>query len=174
MQCQQLLIYFYRNFKKSNNTLPNLSYIPTCFYGEDASTFWKTRDYGWIDVLASHASVHNYSSNLKLGQKTDFYRYPKCKKFSPKPTDASICHTFNGLDLAEILKPSSWMDAYQEAFTGGESDDILKSQGVDKDSGLLFSIDTMQSSLVTKKIRHLENIPVNSFLGPNSKFNPFF
>ena len=53
---------------------------------------------------------------------------------------------------------------YQEAFTGSESQDTLKSEGVDKARGLVFSLDTMQSYLVTKRRRHLENIPINSFL----------
>ena len=33
----------FRNFKRSNNTLPKLSYIPTCFYGKKAQTYWSTR-----------------------------------------------------------------------------------------------------------------------------------
>ena len=35
---------------------------------------------------------------------------------------------------------------------------------MDKARGLVFSLDTMQSYLITKRRRHLENIPVNSFL----------
>ena len=44
------------------------------------------------------------------------------------------------------------------------ADDLMKSEGVDKARGLVFSLDTMQSYLVTKRRRHLENIPINSFL----------
>ena len=36
----------FRNFKRSNNTLPKLSYIPTCFYGKKAGTYWSTRYVG--------------------------------------------------------------------------------------------------------------------------------
>lgn len=153
----------FRNFKRSNNQLPQLSYIPTCFYSEEAYKFWNTRDYSYLDVVASHASYDNYKESLKF-EDPDIYKYPKCKKFNPKPTDSSICHTFNGLDLEQILKSSNWMDAYQEAFTGAETDDILKSVGVDTDSGFIFSLDTMQSYMITKKQRHLEHIPINSFL----------
>ena len=38
-----------RSFTPSNNSMPNLSYIPTCFFGKDASNFWSLRDYGKID-----------------------------------------------------------------------------------------------------------------------------
>ena len=38
-----------RSFTPSNNSLPKLSYIPTCFFGKDASNFWSLRDYGKID-----------------------------------------------------------------------------------------------------------------------------
>ena len=94
----------------------------------------------------------------------DIYKYKKCKKFSPKPADSQICHTFNGLELEKILKATNWRNAYQEAFTGGETGNILKSEGVDMDSGLLFSVDTMQSYFITKKQRLAENLPINSFL----------
>ena len=50
-----------------------------------------------------------------------------------------------------------------EAFTQGESRDTLKSAGVDYDSGLVFSLDTMQSYLITKRKRNFEHQPVNSF-----------
>ena len=75
------------------------------------------------------------------------------------------------MDTVKIL--SHFRTNYQEAFTGGESQDILKSEGVDKARGLVFSLDTMQSYFITKKMRHLENIPINSFLisATNSTFH---
>ena len=115
-------------------------------------------------MVASRASSDQYRESLNLKDDRDFYRYPKCQKFSPRPTDHAVCHTFNGLELQKILKPSEWVDAYQDAFTGGETGEIFKSEGVDKTRGLMFSLDTMQSLFITKKKRHLENIPVNSFM----------
>ena len=44
------------------------------------------------------------------------------------------------------------------------ADDLMKSEGVDKTRSLVFSLDTMESYLVTKRRRYLENIPINSFL----------
>ena len=150
--------------------MPKLSYIPTCFFGpETAGKYWKTSDYGWIHVQSDHADRKRHKESLNLDDpdinlKPDIYKYKKCKKFSPKPVDSQICHTFNGLELGKILKASNWRDAYQDAFTGGETEDTLKSEGVDTDSGLLFSLDTMQSYFITKKERHAENVPINSFL----------
>ena len=110
-----------RAHKKSNNSLPQLSYIPTCFYGEEANLFWHTRDYSRNDVWASHMTKEEYMSGLKNLPGNDFYKYPKCKKFSPKPTDSAICHTFNGLELSKILKSSSWRENFLDAFTQGET-----------------------------------------------------
>ena len=60
---------------------------------------------------------------------SDIYKYPKCQHFrqvdfTPKiylwfdhhcqaPTDAGICHTFNGLPLKTMLKPSEWLDSFK-------------------------------------------------------------
>ena len=153
----------FRNFKKSNNAPPKLSYIPTCFYGKEAETYWNTEDYNEREVRSSRANNDQYRESLNL-EEPDFYKYKQCKKFAPKPTDHAICHTFNGLELKKILKPSSWMDAYQDAFTGGEMGEVFRSEGVDKTRGLMFSVDTMQSFFITKKKRYLENIPINSFM----------
>ena len=152
-----------RAHKKSNNSLPQLSYIPTCFYGEEANLFWHTRDYSRNDVWASHMTKEEYMSGLKNLPGNDFYKYPKCKKFSPKPTDSAICHTFNGLELSKILKSSSWRENFLDAFTQGETPETLRSTGVDYDSGLMFSLDTMQSYLITKRERSSSHEPVNSF-----------
>ena len=153
----------FRARTKSNNSLPRLSYIPTCFYGEEADVFCHTRDYSRNDVWASHMTMEEYKAGLKNLKKNDFYKYPKCSRFSPRPTDSSICHTFNGLELQKILKSSSWRDTFLEAFTQGETPETLKSTGVDYDSGLIFSLDTMQSYLITKRVRNMEHRPVNSF-----------
>ena len=143
--------------------MPQLSYIPTCFYGEDADSFWHTRDYSRNDVWASHMTIDEYKAGLKHLPDSDIYKYPKCKLFSPQPSDSAICHTFNGLELKKILKSSSWRDSFLEAFTQGQTRDTLKSAGVDYDSGLVFSLDTMQSYLITKRKRNNEHQPVNSF-----------
>ena len=42
-------------------------------------------------------------------------------------------------------------------------DPSLRSTGVDYDSGLVFSLATMQSYFITKRERSFENRPVNSF-----------
>ena len=155
----------FQNFKRSNNSLPQVSYIPTCFYSDEAESFWTTRDFSYLDVVASYMNKDEYQDSLKLKEAHDFYKYNKCKKFSPKPTDHAICHTFNGLEVSKILKSSSWLGDFKEAFTGGVDPEVpLKSAGIDKESGLLFSLDTMQSYFITKKERFLENLPVNSFM----------
>ena len=153
---------FHRNFSRSNNSLPQLSYIPTCYFGESAATYWKTKDYGFRQMGITE-NRDRFRESLQL-EEPDIYKYKKCKKFSPKPADSQICHTFNGMELGGILKASNWINAYQEAFTGSETEDILKSKGVDTDNGFLFSLDTMQSYFITKRRRWPHNIPVNSFL----------
>ena len=155
----------FEHFSKSNNSLPQLSYIPTCYFGKESEGFWNTRDYSYLDVVGSHASAEDYKKTLNLKYKEDFYKYKKCKKFSPKPTDHGICHTFNGLEVGKILKSSNWLTDFKDAFTGGiDEPSILKSEGIDKDNGLVFSVDTMQSYFITKKERVLENMAINSFL----------
>ena len=69
------------------------------------------------------------------------------------------------MELNKILKVSNWRNGYQQAFTDAdaETESILKSEGVDTDSGFLFSVDTMQAFFITKK-NPMKYSPKNSFL----------
>ena len=58
----------------------------------------------------------------------------------------------------------SLIDTFTEAFgVGGTQWPDYKSEGVDTDSGFVFSLDTMQSYLITKKNRLEEQDSVNTF-----------
>ena len=141
------------SFTKSKNPHPKLSYIPTCFFGGSAENFWSLREYSAADFL-SNVSQKEFEFNLNV-PKSDMYRYPQCKQFEQRPTDLGICHTFNGLDLNKVLKPSSWVSIFKETFNPHEAKtkEVLKSEGIDKEGGLVFSLDTMQSYLITKRKR---------------------
>ena len=154
------------SFTKSKNPIPNLSYIPTCFFGESAAKFWKLREYSEREH-DSNISQSEFQSTLNIPE-PDLYRYPKCTHFVQRPTDSGICHTFNGLDLRKILKPSSWVSSFQESFGDNEVEsntrDVLKSEGIDKEGGFVFSLDTMQSYFITKRKRDTPPLPYfNSF-----------
>ena len=69
-----------------------------------------------------------------------FYRYPKCKDFSPQPTDHAICHTFNGLGIKNILKETKWTDAFTSSFKGAENNFVRKANGIELEHGFTFSI----------------------------------
>ena len=88
---------YFRNFEKSNNSVPKLSYIPTCFFGEQSAKYWDTGDYTELQY-DNDISKEAFQENLKLHE-SDFYRYPKCRSFHSIPTDSGICKTFNGLEL---------------------------------------------------------------------------
>ena len=61
--------------------------------------------------------------------------------FSSKPTDSGVCHTFNGLGLAKILRQSTWTDAFLEAFGSRDSGQLFNSEGIDlEDSASKSSI----------------------------------
>ena len=148
------------SFTKSENPIPKLSYIPTCFFGDNAAKFWSLKEYSETDFI-SDISQEKFESNhresLNLPD-SDIYKYPKCRQFAQKPTDDGICHTFNGLDLKNILKSSSWLSSFEKSFGGKQEEkkpeDILKSEGIDKEGGFVFSLDTMQSYLITKRKRN--------------------
>ena len=77
--------------------------------------------------------IQDYEENLRSTHgipPSNVYKYPKCRHFKqvnlPKcqdwisrtinsqvPTDSGICHTFNGVGLSKILKPSSWFSAFR-------------------------------------------------------------
>ena len=104
--------------------------------------------------------MHRLNKVNKMYLKTSL----KCRNFHSIPTDFGICKTFNGLEMKDILKPSSWSDTFTQTFGGGGNADksSLMSEGVDIDSGFVFSLDTMQSYLITKKVRHGEQDSVNT------------
>ena len=132
---------YFRYFSPSNNSLPKVSYIPTCFYGEDATRFWNARDYSYVDALNS-AIPDEFKDDLEKEhnlQESDFYKYPKCQSFFAMPTDSGICYTFNGLGLEKILKPSVWRDLFNRSFGGSQNDQTMKSVGVDVEDGFVFS-----------------------------------
>ena len=123
------------------------------------------RDYGRPQA-ATKISLNEYQEVLSNGnnlEENDVYRYPKCRKFSPKPSDSGICHTFNGLELNKILKPSTWTDAFLSAFGGHDSGTILKSEGIDLHDGFIFSLDTLQSYLIGMNKRSPGQRHVNTF-----------
>ena len=123
------------------------------------------RDYGELQAT-NKISPDEYqdilSSNNKLDE-NDIYRYPKCRKFSPKPTDTGICQTFNGLEINKVLKPSIWTDAFLSAFGSNDDGNILKSEGIDLHDGFIFSLDTLQSYLIGLNKRSSEQRDVNAF-----------
>ena len=84
--------------------------------------------------------------------------------FSSKPTDSGVCHTFNGLGLAKILRQSAWTDAFLEAFGSRDSGQLFSSEGIDLQDGFVFSLDTLQSYLVSLQEKVPEQREVNSFL----------
>lgn len=101
------------------------------------------------------------------------------------PTDSGVCHTFNGRSLDSLLKPSSWLDAFKwdtiltKAWTHSlkpysfhrqdisissgafktteevESEEVFKSVGIDKEGGLVFTLDTLQVHLLLVLVHHL-------------------
>ena len=154
-----------RSFTKASNSLPKLTPIPTCFFGADAAKYWTMKDYGEPQAT-NKISLEEYqkimSSHNKL-EENDLYRYPKCRKFSHKPSDSGICQTFNGLPLNKILKPSTWTDAFLSAFGTNDGENILKSEGIDLQDGFVFSLDTLQSYLIGMNKRSSGQRDVNAF-----------
>ena len=98
----------FRSFTKASNSLPKLTPIPTCFFGSDAAKYWNMKDYGEPQATnkISPKEYQNIVSSSNKLEINDLYRYPKCRKFSHKPSDTGICQTFNGLAINKILKPS--------------------------------------------------------------------
>ena len=155
----------FTNFSVSEEPLPKLSFIPTCFFGKRAQSFWNSKDYSAVTALnqippASYKASIEEDLNL---EDPDSYRYPHCQLFSAMPTDNGVCHTFNGLDIKDILSESQWRDSFDGAFGGGESYDTLQSGGIDLEEGFVFSLDTLQSHLVTMNVRADEQDDINAF-----------
>ena len=128
----------FRSFKTSSNSLPQVSFIPTCFYGKNAMSHWKIRDYAYDEVY-SLTPLKEYESNLDI-EPADFYRYKKCNDFSPQPSDSGICQTFNGFGIKTILKNSKWSNSFANNFKGSEKNIVRKSNGIDMENGFIFSL----------------------------------
>ena len=159
------LFLYFRYFSSSNTSLPKISFIPTCFYGMNAAKFWNAKDYSFVDALNS-ILPDEFKADLETEyhlRQSDFYKYPKCELFSPMPTDSGICHTFNGLALEKILKPSIWRNSFNKSFGGSKNEQPLKSVGVDIEDGLVFSLDTLQHFMINLQKRAVEQNGLNKF-----------
>ena len=155
----------FTNFSVSEEPLPKLSFIPTCFFGKRANSFWNSKDYSAVTAL-NQIPPEDYKESLEEDlnlEDTDTYKYPHCRLFSAMPTDLGVCHTFNGLDIKKILSETQWRDAFDGAFGGGESYETLKSGGIDLAEGFVFSLDTLQSLMMTMNVRAKEQDNINSF-----------
>ena len=144
---------YFRSFDKSEKSSPKLSYIPTCYYGNEAKKFWETRDYSNDDVLRN-TSKKQYEQELNFGN-SDFYKYSKCDDFQPNPTDMGICLTFNGLEVNDILKKSNWVDSFKTAFKISENKKIKKSEGIERENGFIFSL-----GIFSKTIKFYERFDI--------------
>ena len=155
-----------REFTASNSSTEKLSAVPTCYFSEDANSYWNSDTYTILDALLGF-DLPNYQKAMDEANKmpSDLYKYPKCNLFSKMPTNTGICHTFNGLDLQDILKPTKWTDTFSESFGDSSPFEMFYSEGIDIDDGFVFSVDTLQSYFVNMKDRpamvEFEN--VNSF-----------
>ena len=153
------------SFSLSNNSLPKMTAIPTCFFGKEASKYWNTRDYRVTDKDNNILPI-NYQQTLinqNNLQDPEFYRYPKCHSFSPKPTQSGICHTFNGIELGKILKPSEWMESFSDSFESHDTGELFKSSGIDLHDGFVFTLDLMQAYLINMKERSDDQKDINAF-----------
>ena len=119
-------------------TLPRISVFPTCFFGKDSLIHWKTRDYSEAEIF-SHSNLEKYEKSLNL-KPTNTYRYPKCNDFSPKPTDSGICHTFNGLELKNILTDTKWLKSFQNNFKSTGNTIVRKADGIELEHGFTFTV----------------------------------
>ena len=61
-------------------------------------------------------------------------------------SDAGICHTFNGLDIENIFKVSTWRNSFGKSFKGfGNGNSGIKmSEGIEKEHGFVFTIGKKQ------------------------------
>ena len=159
------LFLCFRYFSPSNNSLPKVSLLPTCFYGNEAKKFWNAKDYSYVDALNS-ITPDEFQNNLEEDyrlKESNFYKYPKCKLFSAMPTDSGICFTFNGLNLEKILKPSKWRNSFNRSFGESQNEIPMKSARVDLEEGFVFSVDTLQHFLINLNKRAVEQNDLNKF-----------
>ena len=158
-------LFFSRSFTLTNNSLPKISNVPTCYFGKKASGFWNLRDYSSTEKDNSFTPsefIKHQRKKFEL-QESDLYRYKKCTSFSPKPSNLGVCHTFNGLKLSEILKDSRWTSAFLKSFGSYDSGELYKSTGIDLHDGFVFSLDTMQSYIVNMEKRTADQAKLNAF-----------
>jgi hypothetical protein len=70
-------------------------------------------------------------------------------KFEPVLTDLGICFTFNGETILDLMKNSSYLDAFQEVYEPSRSvDPIIKNKGHGKSSTLFMVLDSHKSVTV--------------------------
>ena len=118
---------------------PKMSFIPHCFFGKKAAEFWGTSDYT-KDEIRSRVNVSSFQDSLSFGE-ADYYKYFQCQDFASRPTSSSgVCHTFNALDLDDILKESKWMSLFKSSFKQPPQKEVLKSEGIKSQNGFLFSL----------------------------------
>ena len=127
-----------RSFSKTDDPPPKLSFIPNCYFGKQAAQAWGTRDYSSEETW-SNISLKSYQKSLNFGE-PDYYKYFQCKDFVSRPTSSGVCHTFNALDLDDILKKSNWLTTFKSSFKQAPKKEILKSEGIESENGFLFSL----------------------------------
>ena len=115
-----------------------MSFIPNCYFGKKAADFWGTGDYTQEEVQ-SQINVKSFQDSLNFGQ-ADYYKYFQCQDFASRPTSSGVCHTFNALDLDDILKESKWKTSFKSSFKQTPKREILKSEGIESENGFLFSL----------------------------------
>ena len=115
-----------------------MSFIPHCYFGKKAADFWRTSDYP-SDLVNSRVNLSRFQDSLNFGQ-PDYYKYFQCHDFASRPTSSGVCHTFNALDLDDILKDSKWKSSFKTSFKQTPKREILKSEGIESENGFLFSL----------------------------------
>ena len=115
-----------------------MSFIPHCYFGKKAADFWRTSDYTSEEV-SSRVNVSRFQDSLNFGE-ADYYKYFQCHDFASRPTSSGVCHTFNALDLDDILKESKWKSSFKTSFKQTPKREILKSEGIESENGFLFSL----------------------------------
>ena len=115
-----------------------MSFIPNCYFGKKAADFWGTSDYTQEETK-SKINVKSFQDSLNFGE-ADYYKYFQCQDFASRPTSSGVCHTFNALDLDDILKESKWKTTFKNSFKQTPRREILKSKGIESENGFLFSL----------------------------------
>ena len=143
---------------------PKMSFIPHCYFGKKAANFWGTSDYT-KDEIKSRVNINSFKDSLGFGE-SDYYKYFQCQDFASRPTSSGVCHTFNALDLDDILKESKWKSSFTSSFKQPTQKEIFKSEGIKSQNGFLFSLGKKYSFDVSfidvlKYFRHYAKLPPN-------------